>query len=106
MARASGRSLRGLGHSDGQAIVEARAVAPAGTLIASGGIQTGLEAAKALALGADLVGVAGPFLRAADKGLEAALEFAREYLETLRVAMFCVGAQRPAELRGRLELRT
>ncbi len=89
-----------------EAVVAARAVAPAGTLIASGGIQTGLDAAKALALGADLVGVAGPFLRAADKGLEAALEVAREYLETLRVAMFCVGAQRPAELRGRLELRT
>ncbi len=89
-----------------QAIADARAVAPEGTLIASGGIRTGLEAAKALALGADLVGIAGPFLRAADKGLETALEVAREYVETLRVAMFCVGAQRPAELRGRLECRT
>jgi len=89
-----------------EAILAARAVAPEGTLIASGGIQTGLDAAKALALGADLVGVAGPFLRAADKGLEPALDVAREYLETLRVAMFCVGAQRPAELRGRLEPRT
>jgi len=89
-----------------EAIVEARAIAPEGTLIASGGIRTGLEGAMALALGADLVGVAGPFLRAADNGLEAALEFAREYLETLRVAMFCAGATRPAELRGRVELRT
>jgi isopentenyl-diphosphate delta-isomerase len=89
-----------------QAIIEARAIAPEGALIASGGIRTGLEAAIALALGADLVGVAGPFLRAADEGLETALEFAREYLETLRVAMFCSGARRPAELRGRLDART
>jgi len=88
-----------------QAIADARAIAPEGTLIASGGIRTGLEAAKALALGADLVGIAGPFLRAADESLETALEVAREYLETLRVAMFCAGAQRPAELRGRLEFR-
>jgi isopentenyl-diphosphate delta-isomerase len=89
-----------------EVIVAARAVAPKETLIASGGIRTGLEAAKALALGADLVGVAGPFLRAADTGLETALSLAREYLETLRVAMFCAGAQRPAELRGRFEIRT
>jgi isopentenyl-diphosphate delta-isomerase len=88
-----------------QAIVDARAVAPEGRLIASGGIRTGLEAAKALALGADLVGIAGPFLRAADQSLETALEVAREYVETLRIAMFCVGAQRLTELRGRLELR-
>lgn len=89
-----------------QAIVDARAAAPEGTLIASGGIRTGLEAAKALALGADLVGVAGPFLRAAHEGLEDALELACEYIETLRIAMFCVGARRPSELRGKVELRT
>ena len=41
----------------------------------------------------------------ADQGLEAGLEVAREYIETLRIAMFCVGARRPAELRGRVEVR-
>jgi isopentenyl-diphosphate delta-isomerase len=89
-----------------RAIADARAIAPEGTLIASGGIRTGLEAAKAFALGADLVGIAGPFLRAADQGLETALELAREYVETLRIAMFCVGARRPADLRGRLEVQS
>jgi isopentenyl-diphosphate delta-isomerase len=103
-ARVAG-TFAGWGIPTAQAIVDARAIAPEGTLIASGGIRTGIEAATALALGADLVGVAGPFLRAADKGLEAALEVAREYVETLRVAMFCAGARRPAELRGRVERR-
>ncbi|MGA8660810.1 MAG: type 2 isopentenyl-diphosphate Delta-isomerase [Candidatus Cybelea sp.] len=86
-----------------QAIVDARSASPAGMLIASGGIRTGLDAAKALALGADLVGIAGPFLRAADESLEKALELACEYIETLRIAMFCTGARTLRDLRGRLD---
>jgi isopentenyl-diphosphate Delta-isomerase len=85
-----------------RALIDARAVAPTETLIASGGIRSALDVATALALGADLVGLAGPFLRAADDSLEAAHELAREIAETLRIAMFCVGARRPGELRGTL----
>lgn len=92
-------AFAGWGVPTAQALVEARAIAPAGTLIASGGILSGLDAAKALALGADLVGIAGPFLRAADESLEAALELASEYLETLRTAMFCTGVRSLRELR-------
>ena len=85
-----------------QCLVEARTVAPKERIFASGGITTGVEVAKALALGADLVGIAGPFLRAADAGEESADEFARELFDELRIAMFCVGARRPDDLRGRL----
>jgi isopentenyl-diphosphate Delta-isomerase len=85
-----------------RALIEARAIAPSETLIASGGIRSALDVAKALALGADLVGTAGPFLRAANEGLNTALELAAEIAETLRIAMFCVGARRPQELRGTL----
>jgi isopentenyl-diphosphate Delta-isomerase len=84
------------------ALVEARAAAPTETLIASGGVRGGLDVAKALALGADVVGIAGPFLRAANEGRAVLDSLARELVETLRIAMFCVGARQPRDLRGTL----
>jgi isopentenyl-diphosphate delta-isomerase len=85
-----------------QCLLEARAAVPDRTLIASGGIRDGLDVAKALALGADVAGIAGPFLRAAHRGFEAADMLAHELVETLRVAMFCVGARTPSALRGKV----
>jgi isopentenyl-diphosphate Delta-isomerase len=100
-ARVAG-AFAGWGIPTARCLIEARAVAPGELLIASGGIRPGLDVAKSLALGADLVGIAGPFLRAADAGVEAAEDLAHELIETLRVAMFCAGARTPRDLRGTL----
>ncbi len=81
-----------------QCLIEARKAAPTQALIASGGITTGIDVAKAIALGADLAGIAGPFLRAADAGT--ADELAAELMETLRIAMFCTGSATLSHLRA------
>jgi isopentenyl-diphosphate delta-isomerase len=82
-----------------ESIQMVRRAAPGLTLIASGGIRTGVEAAKAIALGADAVAMAIPFLKPATISHEAVAEKIGEILEGLRTAMFCVGARNLQELK-------
>ena len=62
-------------------------------VIASGGIRNGLEVAKCIALGANMCGMAFPFLRHASKSLESLYEFTNRTLIELRSAMFLVGSK-------------
>jgi isopentenyl-diphosphate delta-isomerase len=71
-----------------------------GKLFASGGVRNGIDVAKALALGADLAGMARPFLKAAAMSAEATVELGEVIREQLRIAMFAVGAANLTELRG------
>lgn len=82
------------------AVIEARRAAPDAIIFASGGIRGGMDVAKALALGANLAGMAGPFLRTADSGTDAVIDLAREILEVLRTTMFCIGTPTLEQLRG------
>jgi isopentenyl-diphosphate Delta-isomerase len=68
------------------------------TVIASGGIRNGLDAAKALALGADLVGMAYPFLEPATESPERVAEKVRRTIRELKICMFCLGVKSIAEL--------
>lgn len=83
-----------------EAVREARRVAPEALLFASGGIRGGMDVAIAIALGADLAGMAGPFLRAASQSTWAVLDLIDEVTEVLRITMFAVGAATLTDLRG------
>ena len=62
-------------------------------LIASGGLRTGLDVAKCIALGADMCAMAYPFLKQAANSLEAVMQFSQVLLAELRSAMYLVGAR-------------
>jgi isopentenyl-diphosphate Delta-isomerase len=72
-------------------------------LVASGGIRTGLDAAKALAMGASVVAVALPLLPLAIESTDAVVEWIERFVDRLRIAMHCSGVRDLAGLR-RLEL--
>jgi isopentenyl-diphosphate Delta-isomerase len=93
-------SFAGWGIPTTDALIRARSAAPGRVLIASGGVRSGIDIAKALTLGADSVGIAGPLVRAAAAGDEALDETVTVILEELRLAMFCVGAARVVDLRS------
>jgi isopentenyl-diphosphate Delta-isomerase len=97
-------AFAGWGIPTAVALTQARAAAPDGVLFASGGVRGGLDVAVAAALGADLVGVAGPFLRAAASGTQACVDLGHEWVDVLRIAMFCTGSRDLPSLRtcGRL----
>ena len=74
-------------------------------VISSGGIRSGLEAAKAIALGADSVGMALPFLKKS-VSQEELNNFINKFNDSLRIAMFLVGAKNIEELKqSRLVIR-
>ncbi len=68
-------------------------------LIASGGLRNGLEAAKALALGADLAGLALPFLQAANQSEAAIAELCEALVAEIVTVLFCTGCASLADLR-------
>ncbi len=79
-----------------------RGAFPALPLIASGGLRTGVHVAKAIALGADLCGLALPFLEAADASEEAVDALVDALVDGLRIAMFATGSTQIDDLRHAL----
>jgi isopentenyl-diphosphate delta-isomerase len=73
-------------------VVSLKEVAGTGPVIATGGLRSGLDMAKGLALGADLCGMALPFLAPAMESEEAVSQAIEGFTRELGIAMFLSGA--------------
>lgn len=92
-ARRVAHAFAGWGIPTAVALTDVRATVPDVPVFASGGIRTGIDAAKALRLGASLVGMAAPALGSATETAAAVETRLVEMMEELRIAMFCTGSK-------------
>jgi isopentenyl-diphosphate delta-isomerase len=94
--RSLGESFRDWGVPTAVAVVGSAASGL--PVIATGGVRSGLDAAKALALGATVVGVGRPLLQAALRSEAAVVEWITAFELELRTAIFLTGVHRAADL--------
>ncbi|MBW4640624.1 MAG: type 2 isopentenyl-diphosphate Delta-isomerase [Gloeocapsa sp. UFS-A4-WI-NPMV-4B04] len=97
--RRMGMTFADWGLPTAECITSIRTIAPQVPLIASGGLRDGLDVAKAIALGADIAGLAWPFLQAAAQS-EAAVDALVEVLiAEITTVLFCTGNATLKELK-------
>jgi len=81
------------------AIAEVRAACPEAVIIGSGGVRDGVDAARAIRLGADMVGQAAGVLAAATVSTEAVIAHFQTVIRQLRTVCFCTGSANLTALR-------
>jgi isopentenyl-diphosphate delta-isomerase len=81
-----------------ESILQVRQAAPELLIFASGGLRSGVDIAKCLALGARLGGMASPFLKAAVQSLDATILTIQELSREIQICMFATGAKVLSEL--------
>ncbi|NEO92570.1 MAG: type 2 isopentenyl-diphosphate Delta-isomerase [Moorea sp. SIO3G5] len=89
--RRLGQTFGDWGLPTAECITSIRAIAPEIPLIASGGLRNGLDVAKAIALGADIAGLALPFLQAAAESVDAVDALVQLLMAEITTALFCTG---------------
>jgi isopentenyl-diphosphate Delta-isomerase len=97
--RRLGKTFADWGIPTAECITTVRNIAPEIPLIASGGLRNGLEIGTAIALGADLAGLAWPFLQAANESEDVLHTLIEVLLAELTTVLFCTGSHTLLDLR-------
>lgn len=89
------------GISTVDSMIHASHIQPNYEIWASGGVRTGLDAAKLIAMGAQCVGFAKPILEAAVMGPEYLDQKMKAFEKELKIALFCTGSKNTELLRAK-----
>ncbi|WP_100012193.1 type 2 isopentenyl-diphosphate Delta-isomerase [Lentibacillus sediminis] len=100
LKRAAAEAFNNWGLPTKECLVSVRGRLPDVPLVASGGMKTGVDAAKALTIGADVVGFARQLLQAATESAEAVVKVMDQIELELKMAMFGIGAKNLEELKN------
>ncbi|MBC7473749.1 MAG: type 2 isopentenyl-diphosphate Delta-isomerase [Candidatus Sericytochromatia bacterium] len=95
-----GETFKNWGIPTSQSLINVNKISKDKIIFASGGIRSGIDVAKAITLGADAVGIAYPLLKPATISVEAVEEKLKQYIEELRISMFCLGLKSIPELKS------
>jgi isopentenyl-diphosphate delta-isomerase len=76
-----------------ESIAQVKEAAPELIIFGSGGLRTGIDIAKCIALGASLGGIASPLLKAANNSAEMTIQKIQEISNEIRVCMFAAGIE-------------
>jgi isopentenyl-diphosphate delta-isomerase len=97
--RTIGEAFGEWGISTAESILMIKAAAPKMHIIASGGIRTGIDVSKAIALGAEYAGIALPLLSSALESASSVQDVLKLIIEELKIVMFCIGVENLDHLR-------
>ena len=87
------RNFHSWGISTADSITQIKQAYPDSLIIASGGLQNGIDVCKSLALGARLGGLAGKFLKAAVESIETTIDLATQLDREIKICMFATGSK-------------
>lgn len=100
LKRAAAEAFNNWGLPTKDCIVSVRSKLPDVPLVASGGMKTGVDAAKAITIGADVIGFARQLLQAATESDEAVIETMSQIELELKMTMFGIGVKTLDELKN------
>ena len=92
LRKAAAEAFNNWGIPTKDCIVSVKSELPKTPIVASGGMKTGLDAAKAITIGADIVGFARSLLQAATESVEAVIEVMDQIEFEMKMTMFGIGA--------------
>lgn len=93
-------AFQGWGIPTARSLVWVKEAAPGLVVFASGGLRDGIDVAKVIALGAEMGGMASPFLKAANISSEECVKTIMAVKQEIKICMFACGIKDIHGLRG------